>query len=329
MRRKGKELRNFVLEAAVLGREQRRPRQVREKIHALIGFGEGENMRPDNTIKEWTMVDEKIRTFDNFFEEPEELDLEHMMILNEKVGGNRNALSRCSSSSSSSNSDVSAALRYMCSDLFDEGQLRGSGCAVRTRSPSPVGERNAPLSPRNVRSGSVSPLRSVKGGQDITKATTSKVMRSCLIGASAIAVLASATTMKPKLTRSIELDYSNSHFHALLSDAGSMLSAPPKAASFDSWTRTFANEAMECAWSKHDDEQTLRLRGGKQSRGETEHSSHSSESSGQVCQDCTKAGSPSESGKPSRQDSEQMILLGGRAGTAGFRPKLSRTVDLH
>lgn len=284
-------------------------------------------MRPDDVIKEWTMVNERTRTFDNFFEEPDELDLQHVMILNEGV--NRKVCSRCSSSSSSSDSDVSAALRCMCPNLFDEIQQGGSGCAVRTRSPSPVGERNVVLGHRTARSGSVSPLRSVKGGQDITKATTSKVMRSCLIGASAIAVLASATTMKPKLTRSIEVDYSNSHFHTLLSNAGSALSAPPKAASFDSWTSTFANEAMECSWSKNDDEQTLRLRGGKQSRGDTEHSSHSSESSGQVCQDCTKAGSPSESNTPSCQDSEQMILLGGRAGTAGFRPKLSRTVDLH
>lgn len=296
----------------------------------------------DDVISAWMKADcheiSMDKTMENFFEEPE-VDGEIW------AAGTCSSLQRTSSGSSSASEgqDTSNMLRRMRPDLFDGSSRRCcSVVEVRARSPSPC-SRSGRGTPLGSRSGSVSPVTSTRRsalGQDMTKNIAGKVMRSCIIGASAMIALASATSFGSKLTKSIEVDYSNTYVCNALFAGNSALRAPAKAMSFDAVMGTIPGASEKERWAfssdfggggtlfEHGDDTMLRLRGGKQSRSQSEHTTHMSESSGQECQECAKA-SASVGGHPKRQDSDDMIILEGKRGSAGFRPKLSRTVDLH
>mmetsp|Transcript_22444 Transcript_22444/g.56114 ORF Transcript_22444/g.56114 Transcript_22444/m.56114 type:complete len:338 (+) Transcript_22444:59-1072(+) len=278
------------------------------------------------------------RTMGNFFEEPDAEDAP--MACCESPRG-----SDPSPRGSQTNDPVNLAL-LLAERYGFGGASPPGGVSKRTRCISPVDAREHYSSPSSSRS--PSPTRQHRCslvGQDLqTNMTSHGIARQCAIGAAALVVLASAGTMRPKLSRSVEIDYSHSHHAALLHDAathgvpipdGRMArdhrapwgSDQELCAPFDAESRQWAGGFYEwLAAPEGKDGTCIRLRGGKQAAGEAQHDSHPHHETlalrgGVTCVDCAN-----EQVKQAAGDGS-LAILGGKSGSAGFRPKLSRTVD--
>uniref|UniRef100_A0A6U4V1K2 Uncharacterized protein n=1 Tax=Hemiselmis andersenii TaxID=464988 RepID=A0A6U4V1K2_HEMAN len=277
------------------------------------------------------------RTMENFFEEPDAEDVESNTCCESPASSDPSP--RGSLANEPQNLAMLLAKRYgFCTSPLGTVDKR-------TRSTSPAHQRRS-FSPSSSRSPSPVRQRCSLVGQDLnTNMTSHGLARQCVLGCTALVVLASAGTLKPKLSRSVEISYSHSEYESLMRDSATRgVPIPDKRTSQHVYASESDQdlcpplpsaprgemgsfyEALLRPDSKEGGETCIRLRGGKQAASEAEHDRHSYESlalrGGVTCQDCANA-------QVKRQASDgSMHILGGKTGSAGFRPKLSRTVDL-